>query len=245
MQSGVEVLELSNRPVDNKTPPNSAFHKASDVKPGMSMSGVIVGYGTNNSGIWVMPSPSIKAFVPGLELSSNPKHLNKIEAYYPIGSRISVYILRNLKKTVKGGIPSKTDDDNEDDAANKKKSKGKKETFATLYASVLRVGSEAKDQHKPNLLVGRIDRQLSAKDGPALMLTLRGGHTARCCITELEEPDEWMNMPLGRLASNTNANPAKDPNVVTDEEDQSSKATGKDNSASDDSEDDSDEELLR
>jgi hypothetical protein len=29
------------------------------------------------------------------------------------------------------------------------------------------------------------------------MLELRGGFAARCCITELEEQDEWVNMPLG------------------------------------------------
>jgi hypothetical protein len=30
------------------------------------------------------------------------------------------------------------------------------------------------------------------------MLELRGGFSGRCCITELDEPDEWVNMPLGR-----------------------------------------------
>ena len=30
------------------------------------------------------------------------------------------------------------------------------------------------------------------------MIEFRGGHTGRCDITELEENDEWENMPLGR-----------------------------------------------
>ena len=30
------------------------------------------------------------------------------------------------------------------------------------------------------------------------MLDLRGGYHGRCCISELEEADEWVNMPIGR-----------------------------------------------
>jgi hypothetical protein len=31
------------------------------------------------------------------------------------------------------------------------------------------------------------------------MVELRGGYVGRCCITELDEVDEWENMPLGRM----------------------------------------------
>jgi hypothetical protein len=32
-----------------------------------------------------------------------------------------------------------------------------------------------------------------------LMLSLRGGYMGRCCITELTDVDDWVNMPLGKI----------------------------------------------
>ena len=57
------------------------------------------------------------------------------------------------------------------------------------------------------------------------MLELRGGFKARCDITELNEMDEWENMPLGRLDASVigsaNNTPHKEKNsqgaIVTDE----------------------------
>jgi len=50
-----------------------------------------------------------------------------------------------------------------------------------------------------DIVVGRISRSLPSMLAPALMLELRGGYVGRCCICELEDPDEWTNMPLGHL----------------------------------------------
>jgi len=49
-----------------------------------------------------------------------------------------------------------------------------------------------------DLIVGRIDRSLPSLSEPDLILDLRGGFVGRCCITELEEVDDWTNFPLGR-----------------------------------------------
>jgi hypothetical protein len=35
------------------------------------------------------------------------------------------------------------------------------------------------------------------------MVEFPGNHIGRCDITELEEPDDWENMPLGRALSHT------------------------------------------
>ena len=67
---------------------------------------------------------------------------------------------------------------------------------------------------------------MKPQHAPALMLELRGGYEARCDITELDEMDEWENMPLGRLdasiigsASNTPHHKEKNSQgaIVTDE----------------------------
>ena len=49
---------------------------------------------------------------------------------------------------------------------------------------------------KGDLVVGRINRSVKSVVSPSLMLDLRG-YIGRCCITELDEQDEWKNMPLG------------------------------------------------
>jgi hypothetical protein len=69
-----------------------------------------------------------------------------------------------------------------------------------LYLSVVAVNEPTLAIEKPmrnDLIIGRINKQLPQYMGPALMLTLRGGFLARCCITELAECDDWENMPLG------------------------------------------------
>ena len=48
-----------------------------------------------------------------------------------------------------------------------------------------------------DLLVGRIQKSLRATLPPSLMVSLRGGYVGRACITELDESDEWTNMPIG------------------------------------------------
>jgi hypothetical protein len=49
-----------------------------------------------------------------------------------------------------------------------------------------------------DLVIGRIDRSLPSVWCPDLMLDLRGGYVGRCCVTELDEVDDWVNFPLGR-----------------------------------------------
>jgi hypothetical protein len=65
-----------------------------------------------------------------------------------------------------------------------------------------------------DLVVGRIKFSISCHRPPALMLELRRGVIGRCCITELDEVDDWINMPLGRMKV-TSDDQSKEP----DEED--------------------------
>ena len=52
-----------------------------------------------------------------------------------------------------------------------------------------------------DIIVARINRNIKQTRAPALMLEFPGGHIGRCDITELQEVDEWENMPLGRATA--------------------------------------------
>lgn len=57
---------------------------------------------------------------------------------------------------------------------------------------------EIQKQKRGELIAGRINNAMRLYRPPSLMLELRGGFRGRCCITEIDEPDDWVNMPLGR-----------------------------------------------
>ena len=71
----------------------------------------------------------------------------------------------------------------------------------------------------------------------------QGGHVARCDITELEEQDEWGNMPLGRGVSTTPGDffPGKNQIDVNSE----IAGTGHDNGGGSGNEEEDDEEVAR
>jgi hypothetical protein len=75
-----------------------------------------------------------------------------------------------------------------------------------------------------DLIIGRIHRGLKQALSPSLMLALRGGFVGRCCITELEENDEWENMPIGRLGKEKEAKKEEnnDESMDVDEEEEES-----------------------
>jgi hypothetical protein len=73
-----------------------------------------------------------------------------------------------------------------------------------------------------DLIFGRIHRGLKQALSPSLMLALRVGFVGRCCITELEENDEWGNMPIRRLGKEKEAKKEEenDESMDVDEEEE-------------------------
>lgn len=144
---------------------------------GDKVSGIVVDTNKHN-GLVLRISPSCVGFVPWLELSDDPIVLHNATAHFPIGSRLQCVINKTPKQQ---GHRSKLRDG--------------------LQFSVLRAKDEQDGRRNPSpgdLVVGIIDRSSSHMiQPPELILKLRGGKIGRCCITELEEMDEWMNFPLG------------------------------------------------
>lgn len=168
---------VTDKEIDEENPKKDAplfLEKASDLNPGMKMNGVIVAYAKDNSGIFVQVGPKVQGFVSGLELSRDIKVLNDLESNVPLGALIEC---RVVKVQVKGGS---------------------NDPF--LLLSVLTCDSKSTQIPKPgagDLVIGRINKGIKPVLAPSLMVNLRGG-VGRCCITELDEPDEWVNMPLGQ-----------------------------------------------
>ena len=170
------------------------IRETSQIKPGTKVNGIIVGYGKEKSGIFVDIGPKVTGFVSGLELSRDVKLLNNLEANVPLGTVIECIVIR----------------------AQAKRSSG--DPF--LILSVLACESGSATIPKPSdgdIVVGRINKSLDPVLAPSLMLDLRQG-IARCCITELDEPDEWENMPLGQIKKETTS--INDDNDMVDEEEE-------------------------
>jgi ribosomal protein S1 len=186
-------VELTNRNSDG----NNAifFEDSGQLSCGQSMSG-IVSSTVEGSGLWVEVSPGLTCHIPALEISSDVSILNSLKSRFTLGCRLNCVVMDkrawisrrekyNLGKHWKSGVS--------------------KDKVEAPFLSLLGPDSKA-NVSKPApgvLVVGRINRSLHASTPPALMLDLRGGFVGRCCITELEEPDEWTNMPLGHATTGT------------------------------------------
>lgn len=194
---GVTFVELSTRPADGKKKP-VFVKKSSELQPEMKVSCVIVGVAKSHRGIWAQPSPGVNCFIPALELSQDTDVLNELGAHYPVGGRLDCCVMNKAawKKKQNWGIrvpKLKTDEE----------SKNVKDNSDIPFLSVLLAQGDAssakiKKPERGQLIIGRVNRSMRLYRAPSLMLDLRGGYHGRCCITELEESDEWVNMPLGR-----------------------------------------------
>ncbi len=148
--------------------------KTSQLKPGMKIKGVVAAYGKENSGIFVHLGPKVTGFISGLELSRDVELLNNLQGNVPLGAVIECIVIKLQAKHAS------------------------EDPF--LFLSVLACESGSTKISKPmggDIVVGRINKSLDQVLAPSLMLDLRQG-IGRCCITELDEPDEWENMPLGQ-----------------------------------------------
>lgn len=223
VRDGVSFVELSNRDLteqakgssDSRTLP-MFLESTSDLEPGMKLSGVITSVPRRNNGVWVQMSPGISGFIPALELSTDANVVNNIASYYPVGARIECVVMekenweKNKRRSHHGNVDNKS----------------KKSDTDLMYLSLLQVNEmESSGSFSPitkplrgDLIVGRVNRHTQQQRAPALMLDLRGGYVGRCCITELDEVDEWVNMPLGQIQATRDHAKRGDHVIVTDEE---------------------------
>jgi len=169
---------VTDKSIDQEKPKEDVplfLQKASELKLGMKVSGVVVAYGKDTGGLFVQIGPQVKGFVSGLELSRDVNVLNDLQSNVPLGAVIKCCVTKLQFKNTS------------------------KDPFILL--SVLVCESQSIKIPKPicgDLVIGRINKSINSVAAPSLMLDLRGC-VGRCCITELDEPDEWDNMPLGQL----------------------------------------------
>ena len=172
------------------------FKDKAQLAPGMFLTGIVKGFAAHNKGVYVQLSPRVEGFVPALELSADAKILNDISSHLRVGTRLRCCVVDGKQwRDTRLNCPH----------ISKKKDLIKNHLGDLLYLSVLRCNPETQDESvsgnpstpRFNHIVGRVNRSIPSLLPPSLMLDLRGGFVGRCCITELEEPDEWANMPLG------------------------------------------------
>jgi hypothetical protein len=184
VRDGVTYVEVTNRDDDERQDPGDSpplfVEDPSRLTAGSTVLAVITSVAKQNKGLWVQICPGISGFIPGLELSNDIQVLNNLSSYFKIGGRVTCCVV----------------DDNSDKGLFKK----------GVRLSVLGMGKKSdkkNNSRKPicgDLLIGRVNRFIKQQRAPALMIQLPGGYLGRCDITELEEVDDWENMPLGRLS---------------------------------------------
>jgi predicted RNA-binding protein with RPS1 domain len=198
----------------------------SDIHPGSKTRAVVVGYARGNKGLIVQVSPSVRGFIPGLELARDLDVLNGLQENIPRGAVLECVVLDEenfFKNRLRCPLPS---------FYKKKLQTGlKKEKTRrhSLMLSVLGRDSEPSPLGRPRkgeLVIGMINSHIPQIHAPSLMLETRGGHVVRADITELEEPDEWRNMPL---RSNTGNKAQNDKSTEDDDDSQADSEASKNN----------------
>lgn len=199
-RAGTYYIELTNRKTDATSTEASAvksqlpsffFAGSQQLVPGLKVSGIVSSANQKRGGLWINLSPGVSGFLPALELSLDPKVLNNLEQAYPVGSRLECSVMDKLacvktRAKLLGTV--------------KKDEKKKKSVLPFLTLLHDGDSSTTKKPIRGDLVVGRINRSFPDVHAPALMLELRGGYVGRCCITEIEEVDDWGNMPFGRVS---------------------------------------------
>lgn len=175
VRNGVSYIELTNRAKDNEEAAEmpTLVEDPSQLESGSTVSAVITAVSKQNSGIWVQVSPGCTGFIPGLEVSEDVNVLNNMKKHFKIGGRIKCTVLPPQSGQFKQVV-----------------------RLSALSGKVL---------PKPvrgDIRIGRVNRRIHQVRAPSLMIELPGSYVGRCDITELEEPDDWGNMPLGRVVSN-------------------------------------------
>jgi rRNA biogenesis protein RRP5 len=178
VREGITYLELTNRSDDSSSGIPLFVEDPNHVKEGDIVSGVITAVSKRNQGVWVQICAGCSGFIPGLELSRDVDVLNNLQKYFKLGGRIQCRVL-----------PHKVE-------------KGQFTQIVRLSLLSNENESTAKKPTRGDIVVGRVNRNMKQTHSPALMIEFQGGFCGRCDITELEENDDWENMPLGRLDPN-------------------------------------------
>jgi hypothetical protein len=175
VRDGINYIELTNRTEGSGDDDIPTFvEDPRSLKVGSTVSAVITAVSKKNQGIWVQICPGCTGFIPGLELNRDVDMLNNMTRYFRIGGRIKCTVLPNQ---VKEGP----------------------------FKKIVRLTALDTDKYaKPSrgdILIGRVNRNIKQTNAPSLMIELPGGYVGRCDITELEEVDDWENMPLGKVSN--------------------------------------------
>ena len=171
--------------------------RSTQIHTGSVARAVVVGYAKDNKGLVVQVNPSLRGFVPGLELTKDLDILSSLKENVPCGAvlecavldeeqwcknRLSCPLPPYYKKKLQNGLK-------------KEKTKNASQILSLLARNI--GSSELKKPSEGELIIGMINRHIPQVHAPSLMLETRGGYLVRADITELDEPDEWTNMPLG------------------------------------------------
>lgn len=215
--SYVQVTDHKNG--EDKADGPTFLKSESQVSPGMIVTGIVTGVAPQNKGVYIQLSPSVGAFIPALELSASANILNNLKSNVDVGARLRCRVMdeKHWRET-RSKCPVLRQHGG--------KERKDKESGGAVFLSLLLANEESTGvkQSKPtrsDLVIGRINLKLPNALAPSLMLDLRCGFVGRCCITELEEVDEWENMPLGRPLVSSEKSPKKT-------EKHSTKSSGKD-----------------
>jgi hypothetical protein len=180
------IVEVTNR----KTEQNSTkiVQSAEELSTGDVVSGIVTGH-SKSQGLFLQIAPEVSCFVPGLEISDDINVLNNLQRYFPLGSCLECTVVDKAtwQKTRSKFHPGRqhSNDDSQRDIP--------------LLSLLLHKNDKSTSKpRRGDLIVARVNRTLPSVHPPDLMLDLRGGFVGRCCITELEEMNEWKNFPLGR-----------------------------------------------
>lgn len=174
IKEGLPYVELSN--MNNSK--EFKLWTIKQLKPGLSVSGIVSSYAPRNGGLWIQVSPGVQGLIPGMELSTDVSRLNNMKSCYPIGSRIEAVVTSTKSEKLNLSVLLQ-------------------EEYVIRPSEFM---TEIVKPKKGDTVIGRIHRSMAVIDGPSLMLNLRGRFSARCCLTELREIDDWENMPLGKIA---------------------------------------------
>jgi ribosomal protein S1 len=189
----------------------------SQVSTGMMVTGIVTGVAPQNKGIYIQLSPSVGGFIPALELSTSINLMNNLKSNFDVGARLRCRVMDEKHwREIRSKCP----------VLRQHGGKERKESGGAVFLSLLLADEESTGAKQPkpsrgDMVIGRINLKLPNALAPSLMMDLRGGFVGRCCITELEEVDEWENMPLGRPIVSSGKSPKKS-------EKHSTKSSGKD-----------------
>lgn len=192
-RKGKTYIELSNRAdASDATKGGSSgscsiFFHDDTVPVGTSVQCVVDSVLPNDGGIRVLISPGVSGIVPVLELSSDLSVLNELGVNFPRGAcmrctAIDARPYRARLTSLKRGEPR----------------------TASSLPLLLSAVNQLEKPAVGSLLVGRVCHELTVVGKPARMFELRGGYAGRCCATELNEVDEWMNMTMDALTASNN-----------------------------------------